>query len=303
MNIRAKIYGGTEAAEESLLRTKKPKGSSPEGLDGVSVARDARRTTNSRGEDRHRLIGERAVVLHKRRKHDVELINLSGGGAMIGAALPAKLWDRAELRLGKHGAIECAVRWVREGRVGLEFAHETRLDWPAEQVAAMLGQVVARSFPNSQPKPDEPLAAVDVEVRKSSEDEQRIATRHPLIWSALLHHDYQTTKVRVRNLSRTGAMIESAVAVRVGTEPLIELSDTLSLSVTVLWAVGDQVGLRFHSPLEMSALASTQPGVATFDWQPPAYLSQMDKGSAGDNHWDRLSLSELRTELEGYLKR
>ncbi len=30
------------------------------------------------------------------------------------------------------------------------------------------------------------------------------------IWSGLLHHDYQSTPIRVRNISTTGAMIECA---------------------------------------------------------------------------------------------
>jgi hypothetical protein len=303
MNIRAKIFGGETTAGEPLLPAKKRKGSSSESLQTVSVPRETRRATNDRGEDRHRLVGERAVVLHKRRKREVELINLSGGGAMVSATFPAKLWDRAELRLGQHGAVECTVRWVRDDRIGLEFAHETRLDWPSDEVATILREVISRSFPDlqfaaEQRAEPEPVCASD----EPRTHEGRSAKRHPLIWSALLHHDYQTTKVRVRNLSRTGAMIESPASVRVGSEPLVELSDELSISATVLWAVGDQVGLKFHSPLEMSALASTHPAVASFNWSPPSYLSTTDKSDSDGSHWNRLSLHELRKELEGYLK-
>jgi len=301
MNIRAKIFGGGTLADESLLRAKKSKGAVAKDLQSITVPREARRANNSRGEDRHRLVGERAIVLHKRRKHEVELINLSGGGAMVDASFPAKLWDRAELRLGKHGTIECAVRWVRDDRIGLEFAHETRLDWPSDQVAAMLRQVIERSFPEIDFDLGEPSTAEPATASQET-DENRIAKRHPLIWSALLHHDYQTTKVRVRNLSRTGAMIESPASVRVGCEPLVELSDDLSLSATVLWAVGDQVGIRFHSPLETSALAATKPGVASFNWSPPTYLNLIEKADAEGSHWNRLSLTELRKELEGFLK-
>lgn len=303
MNIRAKIFGGTTPAGEPLLQSKKRKGSSSDDLQSVSVPREARRVTNDRGNDRHRLVGERAIVLHKRRKHEVELINLSGGGAMVRATFPAKLWDPAELRLGQHGAVECTVRWVRDDRIGLEFAHETRLDWPSDQVATMLRGVISRSFPDIQFGSEQPVAPAPARVSDEERaDEGRTAKRHPLIWSALLHHDYQTTKVRVRNLSRTGAMIESPTSVRVGAEPLVELSDELSLSATVLWAVGDQVGLKFHSPLEMSALASTHPAVASFNWSPPAYLSAAEKAESNGSHWNRLSLQDLRSELEGYLK-
>lgn len=301
MNIRAKIFGGGKSAEEPLLQAKKRKGALAVDLHSVTVPREARRANNGRTEDRHRLTGEQARVVHNGREHEVELINLSGGGAMLAATFNPKLWDHVELRLGEHGAIECAVRWLRNGRVGLEFAHETRLDWPSDEVASVLRRVIERSFPDIDfglvnPAPSEQSAAGPFD------DENRVAKRHPLIWSGLLHHDYQTTKVRVRNLSRTGAMIESPDAVRVGSEPLLELSDGLSLSATVLWAVGDQVGVQFHSPLEMSALAGTKPGVASFNWSPPTYLNMVEKADADGSHWNRLSLIELSKELEGFLK-
>jgi hypothetical protein len=303
MNIRAKIYGGTKPAEEPLLQAKKRKGAEAQDLQSIAVPRQASRASNGRGEDRHRLAGERAVLLHKRRKHEVQLINLSGGGAMVAASFAAKLWDRVELRLGEQGSIECAVRWIRDGRLGLEFAHETRLDWPSHEVAALLRQVIERSFPDIDLDLGDPAPVAEEESSDTAADENRTAKRHPLIWSALLHHDYQTTKVRVRNLSRTGAMIESPAAVRVGAEPLVELSGDVSVSATVLWAVGDQVGLKFHSPLETSALAGTNPEVASFSWTPPSYLKTGDTAETDGSHWNRLSLPELHKELEGYLKR
>lgn len=301
MNIRAKIFGGGTSADEPLLRAKKRKGAAAEDLQSVAVAREARRASNSRNEDRHRLTSEEARVVHDGREHEVQLINLSGGGAMLSATFHPKLWDHVDLHLGEHGVIECAVRWLRNDRIGLEFAHETRLDWPSDEVASGLRRVIARSFPDMDfglgyPTPAEQPAAGRLD------DENRVAKRHPLIWSGLLHHDYQTTKVRVRNLSRTGAMIESTDIVRVGSEPLLELSNDLSLSATVLWAVGDQVGVKFHSPLEMSALAGTKPGVASFNWSPPSYLNMVEKADADGSHWNRLSLIELSKELEGFLR-
>lgn len=302
MNIRAKIFGGSKPADEPLLRSKTRKGTIAEDIQSVAVPREARRASNGRGEDRHRLTDERVSITHNGCEHEVELINLSGGGAMLAASFTPKLWDQLELRIGEQGTIECAVRWIRNGLIGLEFAHETRLDWPSDDVAAILRQVIARSFPDihfdvGETPPPRPEHATQIES-----DDNRVAKRHPLIWSGLLHHDYQTTKVRVRNLSRTGAMIESPDTVRVGTEPLVELSDELSMSATVLWVVGDQVGLRFHSPLEMSALVGTRPAEASFSWSPPSYLNMVEKAQSSENHWNRLSLMELRKELEGFLK-
>jgi hypothetical protein len=95
-------------------------------------------------------------------------------------------------------------------------------------------------------------------------------------------------------------MIETAAQVRVGAEPLLELTDAASVSATVEWAVGDQVGLRFHSPFDMSLLIDSRPGVAETNWKPPAYLDP-DAQDERDR-WGRLTLYELRDELEGFLK-
>jgi hypothetical protein len=302
MNIRAQIYGGVQPAEEPLLPTKRPKGAKAAELDSIKVPRESRQRSNSRGEDRHRLSGESARVRYDGRNYDVELINLSGGGAMIAGRLRPLMWDHVNLHLGTHGDIECAVRWLREGRIGLEFAHETQLGWPSDQVATVLRHVIERTFPHIdfaavENKPAPPLK----EAKMEPADDGRCAPRHPLIWNGVLHHDYQSSNVRIRNISETGAMIETDEKVRVGTEPLLELTEAVSLSATVEWAVGDQVGLRFHSPFDMQALAEARPSVAPVSWTPPAYLDP-DANSDAD-HWGRLSISQLHQELEGFLKR
>jgi hypothetical protein len=296
MNIRAKIYGGVQATEEPLLKPKRPKGAKADTLNSVTVRRETSRATNARSEDRHRLNDERARLTFAGTDYEVELINLSGGGAMIGTGLQLMLWDRVNLHLGNHGDIECAVCWVRDGKIGLEFAHETRLDWPSDQVATVLRHVIERTFPHISFEASEETPPPPVQWT----DEHRDARRHPLIWNGVLHHDYQSSDVRIRNISESGAMIELSANIRVGSEPLLEFSETVSMSATVEWAVGDQVGLRFHVPFEMEMLSESRPTVAATNWVPPAYLDPDSK--AGEDHWKRLSISQLRQELEGFMK-
>lgn len=298
MSIRAKVYGGAVAPEEPILKTKQPKGAKSDSLQSVSLTRHARRAANGRGEDRHRLTGERAQVSWKNSTLDVELLNLSGGGAMVAGNFEPLMWDRVDLHLGTNGTVECAVRWIRDGRVGLEFAHETRLDWPSDEVATVLRHVIERTFPHirfqlGEEKPEP-------EPQFESEDDHRAAKRHPLIWNGQLHHDYQSDGIRVRNISATGAMIETKAKVRVGAEPLLELSDSVQMAATVEWAVGDQVGLRFHQPFHMNKLVESRPSVATSDWTPPAYLD-VDAQDSKDR-WGRLTVAELQRELEGFLR-
>src|SRR6476661_3229662 len=180
MNIRAKVYGGAQAAEEPLLKAKKPRGAKADTLHSVKVARETRRASNGRSEDRHRLTNEWVRITHQGSDNQVVLINLSGGGAMIDTTVELALWDRVNLHLGNHGDIECAVRWIRDGRVGLEFAHETRLDAPSNQVAIVLRHVIEKTFPQisfPQKNAKEPAPAVEQQT-----DEHRDAPRHPLIW-------------------------------------------------------------------------------------------------------------------------
>lgn len=300
MNIRAKIYGGSIAAEEPLLKVKKPRGAKAETLGSIEVPRETRRATNSRGEDRHRLSEENARITHRGRDIEIGLVNLSGGGAMVTGSFSPKLWDRVELHLGSHGTIECAVRWIRGDRIGLEFAHETRLDWPSDQVAIVLRHVIERTFPHIQfPESGEPEPA-PTKAADQRTDELRSAPRHPLIWNGTLHHDFQSDAVRIRNISTTGAMIETSAEVRVGAEPLLELGETVSVPAIIEWAVGDQVGLRFHAPFDMELLAQSRPTVISPVLPPPDYC---EEGPGSDDRWGRLTLSQLRQELEGFLKR
>ena len=298
MNIRAMIYGGAASAnDESILRAKKPKGAKADALDSVAVAREEGRTKDSRFEDRHRLLDETVSISFGDGAREVELINLSGGGAMVRGDLGLKLWDKVELQLGENGTIECVVRWLRDDRFGLEFAHETRIDCGADEQADVLREVIRRSFPDIEFDAD-----FEPEPEHSGPD-GRVEKRHPLVWSGLLHHDYQSTPVRLRNISSTGVMIECSERLLVGSEPLLELGDTLSLSTTVAWVVGDQAGLRFHKPFDLHDLARTRPEVAKANWEPPTYLGNEASSSPWAEHWGRVSLGELRQDLEGFMKR
>lgn len=296
MNIRAKVFGGATSAEP-ILKAKKPKGAKADALQSVAVSREVQRASNNRGEDRHRLSEEQARITYNGTGCDVVLINLSGGGAMVQGEFTPKLWDRVDLHLGNHGTIECVVRWIREDRIGLEFAHETRLDWPSDQVAIVLRHVIERTFPHiSFPVSEN---APSPKAQESFDDNHRAARRHPLIWNGTLHHNFQSDPVRIRNISSTGAMIETSASVKVGSEPLLELAPAVSLSATVEWAVGDQIGVSFHSPFDMNLLAESRPSVAMSNWTPPAYL---DPETTREDRWNRLSIVELRQELEGFLK-
>ena len=329
MNIRAQIYGSSKP-EEPMFRDKRPKGAKGDVLDSVAVAREESRRGNSRTADRHRLSEETVRVTHQDASYDAQLINLSDGGAMVRGTLDVKLWDSVELHLGEGGMIECAVRWMRGDRIGLEFAHETRLDCSSDEVATVLREVISRSFPDAKfdLDQDEESAADDetdpLPERRSGERragerrtrasradpaEHRREPRHPLIWSGTLHLENQSANVRIRNISATGALIECIVPVKVGDEPVLELNDEAAIASTVQWVVGSHVGVRFHRPFDMQLLARSKPQVAAAPakWTPPAYLEaareEENHSDPWDPRWKRLTMHEVNLELQGYLKR
>jgi hypothetical protein len=298
MNIRAKIFGG-QRDPNPVVESKKPKGAKADTLDSIRVTREESRRANTRGGDRHRLPDERVRVTHAGQDHDVQLINLSGGGAMVAGDFAPLLWDRVELHLGEHGTIECAVRWIKNGRVGLEFAHETRLDCSPADRARILSAVINKSFPEVEIAE----TAVPVEDAPAAGDENRGGKRHPLIWSGTIHHDFQSTPCRLRNISDTGAMIECGAPLRAGAEPMLELGDAIHIDATVAWVAGDTAGLRFTKPLDLALLADARPDVAS-RWQAPSYLQPgvPAADSPWDEQWERMSIGELRQSLEGFMK-
>ena len=300
MNIRAKIFGG-QRDEDPVVKAKKPKGAKPDTLNSIAVAREEARRGDTREGDRHRLPDEQVTVTRNGESHDVQLINLSGGGAMVSGGFEPMLWDQVELQLGENGTIECAVRWIKGDRVGLEFAHETRLDCSAKERADVLRAVIARSFPDVEIE----TPANGAEPAHPTSEEHRRDRRHPLIWSGVIHHDFQSSPCRLRNLSETGTMIECSAPLRVGAEPMLELGETIQLAATVAWVAGDTAGLRFSKPFDLTQLASARPEVASTRWNAPSYLKPgiAASDSPWEEQWDRMSIGELRQSLEGYLKR
>ncbi|HEX6218881.1 MAG TPA: PilZ domain-containing protein, partial [Sphingomicrobium sp.] len=199
-NIRQQIFGGERQERRSLLGTKRKKGADADsGLMSVAIPRAETRVSDSREGDRHRLTDEEVTVKHGRKSYRVELVNLSGGGAMVAGDFEPNIWDRVELHLAEGARLECTVRWIKNGRVGLEFAHETRIDCPPEQRARLLHDVIARSFPQAEvqvatpPAPDKPEPVAQL----PAEDDGRGEFRHPLIWSGQIHYDFESTPVRL----------------------------------------------------------------------------------------------------------
>lgn len=298
--LRSAIFGGDASAPGGpLVSKKRGQDGKSENLASLAVPREAARTANHRDDDRHRLVHETASIRFKRKTHLVDLINLSGGGAMIGSDIKPRLWDRIDLILGEGGAIECAVRWIRGDRIGLEFAHETRIDCAPEQRDAVLLEVMRRSFPEiclavtSPPVEAAPAAA---------EDSRRAAHRHPLIWNGQILWQHDSHTVRLRNISESGALIDTDVDFPTGAEVMLDLGEGRQLFANVGWSRTGQAGLVFRNAFDLSKLAGVRPRVAESAPQPSRPAAIATQASPWAEEWQRSSLEELRSELEGFMR-
>lgn len=297
--FRSSVLGGKKRAVANPLVTEKSGGATDgDDLTSVGIARDAIRSTNHRDDDRHRLDQETAAIIVKGKMLDAELINLSGGGAMIRAAVKPRLWQRIDLVLGEGQPIECAVRWLRDDRIGLEFAHETQIDCAPEQRDALLLDVIRRSFPDtvaSRPAVAAPVAAPVAASRRS-------AARHPLIWSGEILFNHDRTKVRLRNISATGALIDTPTELPAGADVLLTLGAAGEIFANVGWSRGGQAGLVFATPFDVYSLVAVRPEVAEQAYERPTHLNP-NANHAWAPEWERSALEELREELEGFMKR
>ena len=305
-NFRAAIEGGSGfSVGGPEMPEKRPSGvAKGAGLHAIPVARSTKRSADHREGDRHRLSSEQASLRVKRKSVTVDLVNLSGGGAMIATDTPLVMWQKVNLTLGGDFMVECAVRWIRGDRVGLEFAHETQIVADSAKRDAMLLDVLKRSFPDIKTAPATPVVEKRPAERSDTrgDAQRRSAPRHPLIWSAQIHHNHDSARVRIRNISETGALVESPQDFAVGAEILLDLGEAGQHFARVGWAHGDQVGLKFDRPFDISLLSRSKPAVADPHWSRPDYLDPK-RGEAASGGWDHAGLGDLRDSLEGFLKR
>jgi hypothetical protein len=187
--------------------------------------------------------------------------------------------------------------------VGIEFAHETVIDCDPKQRAELLLQVIQRTLPE-QENLDGPEWE-DAEDAPTEEDlGNRANSRHPLIWKGEIHYAFDTNPVRLRNVSSGGALLEVSTFYPVGAEVLLDLADAGQFEATVSWGAEDQVGLRFEQPFDIACLAKARPDITPPSWQVPAFLNPVeDDNSPWHTNWRRSSIAEVRSELEGFLKR
>lgn len=93
-------------------------------LAGDLVPRLQRRLIDQRSEDRHDGIVERAAIMFRNQEYIVPVINISSRGTMIECDIMPRIGETIVIRFEECSPIHGFVRWVRDGKLGLNFGHE-----------------------------------------------------------------------------------------------------------------------------------------------------------------------------------
>lgn len=93
-------------------------------LAGDLVPRMQRRLIDQRSEDRHSGVVERAAIMFRDQEYIVPVINISSRGTMIECDIIPRIGETIVIRFEECSPIHGFVRWVRDGKLGLNFGHE-----------------------------------------------------------------------------------------------------------------------------------------------------------------------------------
>lgn len=273
--IRSVIRGerrGPLAAKSAAAPRKK------DGLSGIRIKREEARCSDQRSEPRHLDVVDQAVLRWQKRGHEVAVLNVSRRGTMIEADIEPRIGARLEIRFPDCNPTDCYVRWVRDGRIGLEFGKETLLIGANDE---------RERFVSGRRHGEHPTVAM-----KSAR-----GPRHGLVLMAQLHTRYGSMTVKLRNISTEGVMIEAEQDLDPWTEVVLEIPGS-AISGRVRWCRSHQVGICFDDPFDLDALLSPGPQAseppAAPDYLKPDYLrNETDPSSPWAARRERLTLDDL----------
>ncbi|MGZ8281832.1 MAG: PilZ domain-containing protein [Allosphingosinicella sp.] len=263
--LASKKTGGAKAADGSLT--------------AIRVRREETRRSDQRREARHLNVVDRADLRHRRKSHDVAVLNVSSRGAMIESDLPLQIGARIELGFAECNPTECFVRWLRDGRVGLEFGNETLVIGANDE---------RERFVSGRREGEH----VDIKVKSGR------APRHGLILMAELHTRHGSMTVKLRNISAEGVMLEAPKDLEPWSDVVLEIPGA-AIPGRVRWCRSKQVGISFDNVFDLELLNSRtteEPATATTpaDYVKPDYLrTEMDPNSPWAARRERLSTEDL----------
>lgn len=271
--LRATILGGEGHAPVSTSAPKRPSALGAS-LSGIPVKRETSRTTHQRVADRLPGVMAETTLSVRRSKHEVAVVNVSSDGVMIEADIELRIGERVAIVLPDGNSGKCVVRWIRDGRVGMEF----------DGFALEIGRTPTGAFTFRR----------DEAPRRKIADR---AVRKSMVWTATLHADAEMVAVKLCNISTSGAQLDCDLPLEPGTAVLLSLGGAGFMPSKVRWSEGGRMGLSFDRNFDVEMLtvcAEQDHGAKAIEWCKPEYL--MDERSP-DSPWaarfDKLSLADL----------
>ena len=120
------ISGEVRSAQGPVARKESCRRKGPVStLVDIEVAREERRKTNQRREDRIAGAVERATLTFRRKKSLVPVVNISGGGVMIESGIMPRIGETVTLQFEGFDPLDAVVRWIRQGRIGLDVGEDS----------------------------------------------------------------------------------------------------------------------------------------------------------------------------------
>ncbi len=283
--IRSSILAG-DSKPTTIARKGKSKreGGGLGGLTAIAIRREEARVTDQRTEDRLRDRVVTSTIHFRRRNYEVRVVNVSSRGAMIESDIEAYIGEKLDIQFSEDNRTRCIVRWIRENRIGLEFADEV-IVWDCSAPAAAIYQPAPQPR-HEAPEPSAPREVIDRRPR------QTLLRKGTLYWGGV------TVDVRLRNISSGGAKVESDHELRPGSEVELDLGEAGFHPAEVRWSQDGQIGLRFADDFDIGSLApsSTPASEPAPDMLKPAYLeTELRADSPWASRFERLSMTELRS--------
>lgn len=93
-------------------------------LAGDLIPRTQPRLVEQRSEPRHGDIVERAIVTFRGQEYLVPVANISSRGTMIESDIVPRIGESVTVQFEGCTRMQAFVRWIRDGRLGLNFGHE-----------------------------------------------------------------------------------------------------------------------------------------------------------------------------------
>lgn len=253
-DIRSSILSGEGMHSASPLIRKKAKSSGnagghpeegvPASLMVVPIQRFESRSSNHRSEDRQPNVVESAILTAREALHDVRIANVSPSGAMVTTGIELFIGEAVEITFPDCDRLRASVRWVKDGKAGVEFDQQTDII-----ASTPVREAISRPY----------LALVDTDSSSSEPQRRARPARVGLVWNGELEVEGTKCTVRLRNISSGGAMLDCEQDIAVGSPACLDLSDAGRIDAEVRWSRGGQVGVRFNENFDLQRLSRARP--------------------------------------------